>query len=248
MNEQTTPEEVKEMVENGASADEVRERMFGPQVDLCDELEACKVTGEFGTYIKHPLYNAVMHMDALNHQANEILRRKREMVAEYEAEENWDAIIFVCYERPWRIQAIQQYADRMSDAEFWEAVGHAWQDSENIWEAEDDWLDLLDCGRPEQSRMMEDEEREKLALMPEEFRVYRGFYMRSRQEALSWTVNRSKAEWFAQRLLPPGAVPRVAEGLVRRDNVIAYFDGRGEEEIVVQPDNVVIEKVHTVRG
>jgi hypothetical protein len=54
-----------------------------------------------------------------------------------------------------------------------------------------------------------------------------------------WSLNRDKAIWFAKRCAEAkGATPRLATGTVAKPQVIAYFSGRDEDEIVVDPKRV----------
>jgi hypothetical protein len=75
--------------------------------------------------------------------------------------------------------------------------------------------------------------------MPDEFPVYRGF-IGKRGKGLSWTIDQSKAEWFARRfaMLTHLGQPRLMEGIVKKKDVLAYFNGWKEKEIVVDPANV----------
>jgi hypothetical protein len=61
---------------------------------------------------------------------------------------------------------------------------------------------------------------------------------------LSWTTDREKAVWFARRF--PGPEPRVLTGRTRRGNVIAYFAGRQEAEVIVLPEDVEVVAVTSI--
>src|ERR1700720_120677 len=54
---------------------------------------------------------------------------------------------------------------------------------------------------------------------------------------LAWTMDQSKAEWFAGRF-PYRGPPFVASGWVFKRDVFAYFIGRQESEIVVSPNSI----------
>jgi hypothetical protein len=71
------------------------------------------------------------------------------------------------------------------------------------------------------------------------FTVYRGVsgsgrYRRVR--SYSWTLDRATAEWFAHRYLQFGAKhPGVYRAVIRREDVLAYYNGSNEEEILCYP-------------
>ena len=89
-----------------------------------------------------------------------------------------------------------------------------------------------------------------------EINIYRGFGQNpddeiNREQGMSWTLSYEKAEWFAKRFMTDvGASldrdmesdikPMVAEAICQKENVIAYFDSRDEQEIVIDPANVRI--------
>lgn len=68
-------------------------------------------------------------------------------------------------------------------------------------------------------------------------------------KGLSWTIDQSKAEWFARRfaMLTHLGQPRLMEGIVKKKDVLAYFNGRKEKEIVVDPANVRSMKATAVQ-
>ncbi len=78
--------------------------------------------------------------------------------------------------------------------------------------------------------LMDEEEYEKYMALPEEFTVYRGIRGRGSLQALSWTLDKSKAEWFANRWDKGG---KVYSAKVKKEDTFAYFASRSEEEIVL---------------
>jgi len=71
---------------------------------------------------------------------------------------------------------------------------------------------------------------------PGPFRIYRGVsgHGRARRlHGLSWTSSLSKACWFSTRFARPN--PAVLCADVDANEVIAYWNGRSEQEFIVQP-------------
>ena len=73
--------------------------------------------------------------------------------------------------------------------------------------------------------------------LPEKITIYRGSYSRF---GISWTLNKDTAEWFANRFKPvntPETVnTQVFKQEVYRDNCVAYFNDRDEDEIIYVED------------
>lgn len=89
----------------------------------------------------------------------------------------------------------------------------------------------------DKSVLMSLEERIRLSEMSETITIYRGVtpYNAKNVKALSWTVDKKKAEWFARRFGENGTVYKAE---ISKANVLAYFTGRGESEIIVNPKNI----------
>ena len=100
--------------------------------------------------------------------------------------------------------------------------------------------------------MMIPSDRRALARMPEELRLYRGCNSEEGIRGLSWTPDLATAIKFAHYscgprrrfllggLLPPPGRPRVAVATCAKVDVLAYFSGRREHEIVVNPAALTI--------
>lgn len=136
-----------------------------------------------------------------------------------------------------------QYADEnkhIADAEYWRLVAAGWVWCESLPDegCDLDWRQLFCSKRRRRSALMTNEELADLADLPDPLRVFRGFAGLSGQAGLSWTLERAVAERIARErhALPP--TPQIAEGLIRKRDVIAYFADRGEREIIALPESV----------
>jgi len=71
--------------------------------------------------------------------------------------------------------------------------------------------------------------------LPKEFLIFRG-YQGEFDDGISWTLDKEKAEWFANRFNKKGVVKAL---MVRREDVIAYFNDRQEQEIIyIEEDKI----------
>lgn len=140
---------------------------------------------------------------------------------------------------------------RLTDDEYWRALGSVWINSEwshefrPLW----DWLFLSNRNRAGSVAMMDAAERERWDELPNEFRVYRGQQRRRDPIGYSWTLSHERAVWFANVGRPrftdawlrgPGLV---LSGLVCKSDALAYLNGRTEEEILIP-----VGKVRSIRS
>lgn len=72
--------------------------------------------------------------------------------------------------------------------------------------------------------------------LPDTFVVYRGLQENAQEDGLSWTLSKDVAEWFASRFENDG---EIIEKIVHKTEVIAYFNDRDEEEIVLDIKKVL---------
>jgi len=222
--------------------DQLRE-WFGDPEDLDPELITYVCDSDIGTSIKHPLVYSILHHDVLNARVNAQLRQKKIAVAEAYRDGEWYSYVFL-HERPYRVDAFTVIEHLLEDGEYWELLGSVWTDSENIWQNYEVWRDLLTESREDRERMMSEEERAELAALPSEFTIYRGAPRTEEFDipGLSWTLDRQRGEWFAHRSIRFGTETRrdavLHTATVNKADVLAFFDGRGEREIVVLPEDV----------
>lgn len=101
------------------------------------------------------------------------------------------------------------------------------------------------------SKSCEDIEKTKVKIsnLPNKVKVYRGGNSGSVSyfSAYSWTRNRNVAYFFAARRgNGPGYI---AEGYVNKNDIVEYFpDDRNEDEVIINPNKIQIEKVTELVG
>ena len=82
--------------------------------------------------------------------------------------------------------------------------------------------------------MMDRDERGALRVMSDSLRIFRGC-TGDNEDGLSWTIDPKRAEFFAKRF---GRDGYVIEGQCQKSDIIAFFTGRQESEIVILPGDV----------
>jgi hypothetical protein len=181
---------------------------------------------------------SILHSPNQNAMVNAQLKAKQEAVSKAFLAKKWSSCIYL-HERPYRLDAFMAVCDRFTDEEYWDLLGSIWTDSENIHQNESGWRLAMTSDRPGREVMMDAEE---LAVLNNDLDdivdVYRGFCYPGREQGMSWTKNPVVAKFFARRLAEPDQTRYLATGRVKRDKILAYFDGRSEYECVVLPEDV----------
>ena len=86
--------------------------------------------------------------------------------------------------------------------------------------------------RADKKLLMTDEDYKVYRDLPSTFRVYRGVAVGRNPKGLSWTRNLSTAEWFAKRFDTKDKKGFIQTAVISRSDALAYFNTRGEDEIV----------------
>ncbi len=89
--------------------------------------------------------------------------------------------------------------------------------------------------RQANQELLMDEDYEEFKQLPDKITVYRGVHLQGTAQALSWTTDKSKAEWFAKRF---GNGGKVYEATINKKDVFAYFPSTGESEIVLNDNKL----------
>lgn len=246
----TTEQEYREIL--AALPEEHREsyeRLVGtlkPWEKLHPELQKWIVDeGPFGPSIKHPLVYDIIYAPGMRDgQLNDIYEAKTKALTSYAESGSWNSYVFT-HERPWRLHALVTIQHEIEDdCQFWDLVGNVWTDTENAWQNYDEWDDVFRADRTCRESMMDEAEQKALVAMSEEITIFRGYNADEDDErhstGFSWTIERERAEWFANRFASHRGTAYVATGTVSKQDVLAHFLGRGEAEIVALPEHIIV--------
>lgn len=217
-----------------------KEEDLNPELEKC--MEKTKIGNDFFDSIKHPLVFSIFHAPALNALVNEQLRVKKAAAEKALEDQDWSQYIYL-HERPYRIHALMNIMDELEDKEYWELLRDVWIDSENLGQHLA-IMPILLCptNRDLSLRpiyLMEEEERKVLESIPDpdNITIYRGYAHRNKL-GWSWTFSPSKALWFAKRFQDKWKTPKVIQGICKREDIIAFFNERGENEVVINPRKI----------
>jgi len=134
---------------------------------------------------------------------------------------------------PYRLQFLQFIKEDISAQELGKALAWVWTETEfpnsNGIEALLRLFKLAD-----RRSLMDDDEWEILEKLPEEVAVFRGTQSKkAKVRGMSWTLDRKKAEWFRDRFKKLDG--KVYEASIKKEEILAYFSGRNESEVIVNP-------------
>jgi hypothetical protein len=190
--------------------------------------------------VKHPLVYSVPHHDAMNAVVNAQFRAKVEAVAAAEQKGEWGKYLAL-HEKPYRVEAFHHVKNKLGAFEYWELLSEVWVSLENVWQYQQVLKQLIFDPVPKdllvsRHHMMSLDEQFVFNGLSGQIRIFRGC-LKHNKKGLSWTLDREKAIWFANRFAKH-AQPLLVSGYVDADKIAAYLDCRGEKEVILNPNHV----------
>ena len=135
---------------------------------------------------------------------------------------------------PYRAQILNFCSSYLSDEVLANELSYTWISTEFFGNgacvSASDWISMFK--RSDKQHLMDNEEQEVFNNFPDEIEIYRGVGSKGKVRGMSWTVSRDVAEWFANRYNQNG---NVYSAKIKKEHVLAYFVGRGEQEVIVEP-------------
>ena len=196
------------------------------QVELHPDLQPYLEDGALGPQLRHPLVYAVPLWT--NAHANYIYEQKKSDLVEAILHRQYSKIIFL-HERPYRLDAFTKIAADIPDSKYWSLLASIWTDTENGWQNLEQWRALFNSDRPARNYLMDENEHATLQNLPDTVEIYRGCQKGINEDGISWTLNRDRAEFFANRFTKQGIV---LTKQINKSDIIAVFNGRGEAEVI----------------
>lgn len=203
-------------------------RVMASTEELHPDLVPYVLDGILGKQLCHPLVYQFGMIG--NGWANAYYLQKIGDVKKALQNKKYDSYVWL-HERPYRIEAFREIEHLLSDTAYWKLVADIWTDTENQWQNHQEWKDLLGSDRPSRNYLMDEKEFNTLLALPDVVTIYRGCQKGINEHGLSWTLDKSIAQWFSTRLDRDGE-PIVLERTVPKSDIIAVFTGRGESEVI----------------
>jgi hypothetical protein len=198
---------------------------------LDPELVRYKKKDALGISIRHPLLYDILYLPKRNAEFNYRFQFKKQMLADTLKKKKYHQYV-LHYERPYRLQAIQNLIDlkTVSKKNIAEVIFWCWLDSENIWELLPEWKKLLKKYKKELRICMSASDKKIFTQLPDTIEIFRGCNKRN-EKGISFTLSKTKAEWFSNRFSERGS--KVIMKTVKKEKVVFYTDQRSEKEIVL---------------
>lgn len=188
-------------------------------------------------------------MDSHNMYIADILTDKeayvqwREMMAEKIQNATTLRELYIMVRKSYRLTFLKYAKKFMSLKDFSHYLADAWVSSENPSQDVNCSLSLLISWfqQADKKVLMETEDYQVYVSLPDELRIYRGVTLGREPHGLSWTANLETAKWFAHRFDRDDKTGYIETAIVKKEDVLAYFNTRGEDELVVNVRNLEIE-------
>ena len=175
---------------------------------------------------------------------------KQELLDEAINQEDWDKV-FILIEKPYRLSWLYENYDLITDERaYYEFLKDAYIQSEFPMSGFDDYDDLLKLlwYKDYPKLMMDIDELGFYSQLPQEITIWRGVRVKEKLDeeniGFSFTLDKDRAIWFAKRFLGDGiGTPMLIEAKVDKYDILSVFLNRGEEEVLVSPDNIEIVSI-----
>ena len=130
--------------------------------------------------------------------------------------------------RVFRPEWLAKDAHLIPDDRYWTILGRIYAVLDFTHSNFDLFHQLFRADRPGRENLMEPDERDVLARLPDELTVYRGYAYEDDDEqdfaeGIAWTLDRHRAVWFANRHCKPEIAHRLITGKVWKKDVWGYF-------------------------
>lgn len=156
--------------------------------------------------------------------------------------------MFYITNKAYRLTFLKYAQPYLTKQTFSELFGDIWVTSENP--NDDANVSLRELVNwflnADKKSLMDEKDYAAWETLPETMELYRGVGISRKQYGLSWTTNLEKATWFAHRFDREGQYGYVQKAIVSKKDMLAYFQSREEEEVVVDTFKIkkMIEKVN----
>lgn len=142
--------------------------------------------------------------------------------------------IFAMVNKPYKLCFIKFVEPFLSKSDFSELLGEAWIVEENPNTDVNVPLSTLVSWfkKTDKKALMQEKDYNGYCSLPEELVIYRGVGTKTNPNGLSWTLNKKTALWFANRFNNESGY--ILKTKIKKSDTFAYFNGRGEKEIVAQ--------------
>ena len=142
--------------------------------------------------------------------------------------------IYVLIRKSYRLTFVKYCEQYLSEKDLAELFADAWVSSENPNQDANCSISYLikmfkKCNK---HYLMQEKDYEIYQSLPNTFTIYRGVAVNRNPKGLSWTQNLETAKWFAHRFDTNEKKGYIQTAIAKKEDVLAYFNTRNEDEIV----------------
>lgn len=144
--------------------------------------------------------------------------------------------VYMLWREAWKLTFMKYCGEYLNKRAYAEFLADAWVIEENPnMDANMSLKEAVQCFKKAEKRyLMTEEDYLYYNNLPSEIEVFRGVSAGRVDLGLSWTDNKEKAIWFMERFKErKSGEHKLLRATVKKENVLAYFNTRNEQEIVV---------------
>lgn len=192
-----------------------------------------EVNNDYPFIIYHPFLDAVMYdgHEMLTLQNNADRMRK---IIEAKIDEADLTRLLMLMKTPYHLLFAKLIKDCLSVDEFSELLAYVWVNSENPNQDANvtikEIVTMFKYCNPQ--KLMTDEDYKVYQNLPDKITIYRGIAVGRNPKGISYTDDKDKADWFAHRFDTGNKKGYVISKQVNKNKILAYFNVRGEKELV----------------
>lgn len=150
--------------------------------------------------------------------------------------------VYMLVKKAYRLSFLKYCEPYLSEKDLAEYFADAWVSSENPNQDANCPIHYLVkmFKKCDKKHLMTEEDYKVYESLPDIFPIYRGVAVGRNPKGLSWTQNKKTAQWFAHRFDKKDKKGYTQKAMAKKEDVLAYFNTRGEDEIVYNSNKLQI--------
>jgi len=134
---------------------------------------------------------------------------------------------------------VDELKDEIKDKDYWMLIGFCYTVSDFCYNDYETLKKYLNTNRVNKEHIMNEEDRSFLNSLPDQIKVFRGCSKKEIKNGVfrfSWTLDREIAYFFAYKYRRNSNIDcDIVEQIIDKKDVLAYFNDRNEQEILLVP-------------
>lgn len=146
--------------------------------------------------------------------------------------------LFLHIEKPYRLSVFSYTCDYMGEKDYGEILNMCWTteefNSNNPDVTKKEMVSLFK--KANKQYLMEEDDYKTYLELPDKITIYRGVRSPKYKKGLAWSLDKDIATWFATRFESDEYYLYEVE--IDKKEILAYFNDRDEQEIIINPYNL----------